>query len=284
MNRVEQADSGRPSEIPQEIESLLKSVEQASRALLMLDYDGTLAPFRKQRNQAFPYPGVASVLQKIVRGGHTRVVIVSGRDTGETLGLLGIDPCPELWGLHGLQRREPDGTQHNVPVEGRVLDALLDAERWLSYQQLQHTAEFKTGSIAVHWRGLNKLEAEEIRSRALLGWRPIAKRSTLELLDFDCGLEIRMPKPNKGDVVRVLLEEMGSGTPAAYLGDDSTDERAFLSIRGSGLGILVHPTGRTTAAEAWLKSSAELQDFLERWLDATERWDAAGESAAAGGC
>jgi trehalose 6-phosphate phosphatase len=265
-----------------QVEEFLKSVAQAPRSLLLLDYDGTLAPFRKARHEAFPYPGVAPVLQEIVRGGHTRVVIISGREIGETVPLLGIQPCPEVWGSHGLQRRKPDGTVESIRIEERVLDALSDAERWLTYQQLRNTAEFKTGSIAMHWRGLSDWGVEELRGRVLLGWKPIADKTGLDLLEFDGGVEIRAPDADKGDVVRTLLNETGRGTPVAYLGDDATDEHAFQAMQGHGLSVLVRPRWRQTAAQLWLRPPEQVLDFLTQWLEASRTQDArGGESAAA---
>ena len=262
------------------VEQFLKSVTQAPRSLLLLDYDGTLAPFRQERDQAFPYPGIAEVLQEIIRSGHTRVVIISGRDTSETIPLLGIEPLPEVWGLHGMQRRKPDGRVEMLRLEEGYLDALSDADRWLGYQQVRHTAEFKTGSIAVHWRGLSEWGVEELRGRVLLGWKPIADHTGLELLDFDGGIEIRPPEADKGDVVRLLLGEVGPGTPAAYLGDDATDEHAFQAIRGHGLSVLVRPRWRHTAAQSWIKPPDELLDFLNKWLDATRGSGALGGETA----
>ena len=259
------------SETQSQVEQFLKGVAQAQRSLLLLDYDGTLAPFRKERDQAFPYPGVAPVLQEIVRGEKTRVVIVSGRDFSETIPLLGIEPFPEVWGLHGLQRRKADGSVETVRLEERYLDGLSDADRWLGYQQLRHTAEFKTGSIAVHWRGLSDWGAEEVRGRVLMGWKPIAEHAGLELLAFDGGVEIRAPEADKGDVVRILLSEMEPGTPAAYLGDDATDEPAFRAIREQGLSILVRPRWRQTAAQLWLKPPDEVLNFLTQWLETCQR-------------
>jgi trehalose 6-phosphate phosphatase len=256
-------------------------VTQAQRSLLLLDYDGTLAPFREKRDQAFPYPGSAPILQEIVRSGHTRVVIISGRDTSETIPLLGVAPVPEVWGLHGLQRRKPDGRIETVRIGERYLDALSDANRWLDCQHLRHAAEIKTGSIAVHWRGLTDSGVEELRGRLLAGWNPIAEHSGMELLEFDGGLEIRAPEADKGDVVRIVLSEMEPDTPAAYLGDDATDEHAFRAISGRGLSVLMRPRWRQTAAELWLKPPGELLDFLTRWLDAVREHDALGGEAAA---
>ncbi len=234
----------------------------------MLDYDGTLAPFRKKRDQAFPYPGVVRALQEIICHGHTRVVIVSGRDANEMLPLLGVDSVPEIWGLHGLQRRRCNGNIETVRIGELDLDALSAAGRWLGDQMLRHTAEFKTGSIAVHWRGSSPGEAEELQRVVLTGWRPIADRSGLELLEFDGGVEIRAPDVDKGDVVRMLLAEMEAGTPAVFLGDDVTDEAAFRAIEGRGLSVLVRPYWRRSAARVWLRPPDEVLMFLTQWLAA----------------
>ena len=108
---------------------------------------------------------------------------------------------------------------HSLDVQ--TLDGLSDADRWLTYQQLRHAAEFKTGGVAVHWRGLSETEVEDLRSRVLLGWRPIAERNGLDLLEFDGGVEIRARYANKGDAVRMVLDEISPDSPVAYLGDDA---------------------------------------------------------------
>lgn len=249
----------------------------------MLDYDGTLAPFRKQRDKAVPYPEVAAKLEEIVRGNHTRVVIVSGREVQEVVSLIGIEPLPEMWGVYGLQQRKADGKIEVAPVEPRHLNALCDALRWLEYQQLSGSAETKTGSVALHWRGLSPTEIEEVRGRVLLGWDAIARDTSLSLVEFDGGLEIRAPGVDKGDVVRMLLAEMGPDVPAAYLGDDVTDESAFVEIGDRGLSILVRPQWRQTAARVWLKPPDGVSDFLAGWLDACRQQTTGGQAEAANG-
>ncbi|MGD0213114.1 MAG: trehalose-phosphatase [Terriglobales bacterium] len=259
----------------------LQTVARASEAVLMLDYDGTLAPFQVQRDQAYPYTGVMTLLQEIVRNGRTRLVVVSGRDANDVLPFLTIHPRPEIWGVHGLQRLKTDGTMEMPRLDERTLDALSDANRWLGYQQVGDVAEFKSGSIAVHWRGLNEIDAEDLRSRVLLGWRPIAEHSGLNVLEFDGGVEIRAHEANKGNAVRTFLSEISPDTPAAYLGDDATDESAFRAMEGRGISVLVRPTWRLTAAQAWLQPPDELLDFLELWRKAGVEDDAFGSGLSA---
>ncbi len=269
------------SDLKSRLEAFLRTVAQATQAVLLLDYDGTLAPFQIQRDQAYPYPGVTLILQEIVRNGRTRVVVVSGRDAKEVFPLLNIHPRPEIWGIHGLQRLKADGSMEMPRLDERTLDGLSDADRWLAYQQLRYVAEFKAGSIAIHWRGLNEIDAEDVRARVLLGWRPIAQHSGLDLLEFDGGVEIRARQADKGDAVRTFLSEISADTPAAYLGDDATDESAFRAMQGRGIGALVRPKWRQTAAQLWLKPPAELLDFFELWLEACTENNVLGDDLSA---
>jgi trehalose 6-phosphate phosphatase len=273
-------------EVQSQFTPFLQTVAHASHAVLLLDYDGTLAPFHTRRDQAYPYPGVALLLQEIVRNGRTRVVVITGRDAEDVVPLLNVHPRPEIWGVHGLQRMNTDGSTEMPQLDERTLNGLSDADRWLGYQQLRHTAEFKAGSIAVHWRGLSENDAENLRARVLLGWRPIAEHSGLNLLEFDGGVEIRAFAADKGDAVRAFLGEISSDTPVAYLGDDNTDESAFGAMlerveQGSGISVLVRPLWRETAAQFWLKPPDELLDFLGLWLKTCAEHQALDGGAAA---
>ena len=252
------------------IDGFLEAVAKASRSALLLDYDGTLAPFSVNRQRAFPYPGLTHLLQQIADTGRTRLVIVTGRDAREIDPFLRLNPPPEVWGSHGLQRLLPDGTCEMPDIPVQVAEVLGDARRWLDYQGLHHLAEVKPGSIAVHWRALEPAEADELRGKILVGWFPIADRACLKLLEFDGGVEMRMPDLDKGDAIRTVLKEMGRNAPVAYLGDDLTDERAFRALGPRGLSILVRTKPRRTAAQVWLKPPDELLDFLSRWLAASE--------------
>ena len=253
---------------PIEVEQFMESVARSPVSALLLDYDGILAPFCLNRQQAIPYAGMTALLQEIIANGRTRVVIITGRNAHEVIPLLAVHPSPEIWGCHGLERLRPDGTCETPRVEEPVLRALADADRWLRHQGLHNRAEFKTGAVAIHWRGLDEAAAAEIRGQVLLGWFPIAQSTPMELLEFDGGIEMRMPGRDKGDAVRTILDEIGPEVPVAYLGDDLTDEQAFLALGTRGLSVLVRPEWRKTAAALWIRPPEGLREFLIRWLQA----------------
>lgn len=238
----------------------------ASQAALLLDYDGTLAPFRVERERAFPYPAVVSLVTAIMSTGRTRVVLVSGRPAREVASILGITPHPEIWGAQGLERLRPDGSYEMPELSAETAAGIAEAGRWLSDRRVQQFAELKPGSLAVHWRGLSSKAAAGLRQKVLKGWQAIAQARKLTLMDFDGGLEIRTPIRNKGDAVQTILEELGDGVPVAYLGDDETDEDAFRALQSRGLTVLVRKAWRKSCAELWLRPPGELEEFLNQWL------------------
>jgi len=248
------------------IEQFLAELRNSRQSVLMLDYDGTLAPFRQQRHLALPYPGLSSLLKDIMRDAHTRVVLVTGRTAYDVIPLLGIYPYPEIWGSHGLERLQPNGRYELAKADTAVQETLAEAGDWIRAQGLQQFTELKPGSVTLHWRGLSAEDAARIRERASLGWQPLAGRPGVALLEFDGGLEIRFAGRNKGYAVRTVLAETDAGVPVAYLGDDQTDEDAFRELRPRGLTVLTRPEWRETRAEVWLRPPEELLDFLSRWL------------------
>ena len=130
--------------------------------------------------------------------------------------------------------------------------------------------EIKPAGVALHWRGLSQESVADLRRRAQALWGPLAAAYGLELTSFDGGLELRVPGRDKGTVVRQLIAESPDHIVAVYLGDDLTDEDAFQAMPANGLGILVRPELRATAARAWIRPPEGLLEFLARWSDTVE--------------
>jgi trehalose 6-phosphate phosphatase len=250
------------------IAAFFREVARARRSALLLDYDGTLAPFELDRNQAVPYPGVTEILHDIMDTGRTRVVIISGRRAQELGPLLRLSPPPEIWGTHGLERLQTDGTYEVANIDHSTLESLDEADRWVDSLKLHNLLEHKPGSLAMHWRGLPQQQANEIRSEVMRGWVPISERACLTLQRFDGGVEIRMADRSKADAVHAVLAEMDVHAPVAYLGDDDTDEDAFHALQDRGLRVLVRPHWRATDADLWLRPPVQLMAFLDDWLAA----------------
>jgi trehalose 6-phosphate phosphatase len=248
------------------VENFLQELAQSPTGALLLDYDGTLAPFRVERDRALPYAGVSALLQEIMNTGRTRVVVITGRRAEDVVPLLGLVPYPEIWGVYGLQRLKPDGSCEMPRLEENVVEALAAAAQWPEELGFSDQLELKPGSVAVHWRGLEDSVATRIRGNVLLGWLPIADRARMTLQEFDGGVEIKVSSANKGDSVHKFLADLNPAVPVAYLGDDQADEDAFGVLKNRGLRVLVRPQWRETAADVWLQPPEELLEFLLQWL------------------
>lgn len=249
---------------------LLGAVLSGQReGVLLLDYDGTLAPFTPDREAAVPYPGLIEILSRLPRTGSGRFVVVSGRPVEAIEGFLGPAAPAEIWGCHGAVRRLPDGRR-----EGLVLppawEAALDRAAAAVTAVVSATAlERKPVSLAVHWRGLPAEAARRLARRVEPVWTALAREAGLALHGFDGGLELRVPGWDKGRAVRRLAREQ-PGAVLVYCGDDRTDEDAFEALGATGLGILVRAEWRSTAARYHLTPPGELLAFLDRFATAFE--------------
>lgn len=261
-----------PKTMPLETTAALKrffsSFTPASRPLLLLDYDGTLAPFNIDRFQASPWPGVRDLLDKIQSHSRTRMVIVTGRPASEITPLLALQQPVEVWGLHGFERLHTDGRRELESIPDSAQQKLGELHAALHRDAFGGLFEPKPNAAVMHWRGISTRRAEVIEQRARALFEPIAQRDGFRLLPFEAGIELRFGR-DKGEAVTALLSECTNCAPIAFLGDDITDEAAFCATKPRGLSVLVRQKPRQTAADLWLKPPGELLKFLQAWLNAS---------------
>jgi trehalose 6-phosphate phosphatase len=260
-------NESRPDEL--RLDEFFEGFAGATAPLLLLDYDGTLAPFRVDRFKARPWAGVRTLLSRIQNQGKTRMVVVTGRPAAEILPLLAVEPPPEVWGLHGSERLHADGRRELEQVSAAARMRLKALCEQLHKDSFGGLFEEKPNAAAVHWRGVPAAKAKAIEKQTRALFEPLPQMDGLKLLEFEAGLELRTGR-DKGEAVKALLEETcdHEPCPAAYLGDDLTDEAAFRAIKGHGLGVLVRRQQRPTAADVWLRPPVELRAFLKRWFQA----------------
>lgn len=233
---------------------------------MMLDYDGTLAPFVVDRLQAFPYPGIVPRLKDILRT-RTRLVIVTGRAVDVIKKLLKIEPLPEIWGCHGAETLTPDG-RYRLNVSPQVQTGLEQVKKWAAQNDLDEYLEIKPGGCAFHWRGLD--DRQRIHIETIISDLPerFENSSLFAIHRFNGGIEIKSAIVTKGHAVEKILDNHQSKDAAAFLGDDATDEDAFRVLGGRGLNVLVITDIKQTAADIRIEPPDELYSFLDRWIDA----------------
>ncbi len=259
------------------LERFLLTFSDGPHPLLLLDYDGTLAPFRVDRTKARPWTGVREAIARIQRDGRTRMVVITGRPAKEIAPLLRgyppvIDPMLEVWGLHGAERLYPDGRRELEEAPPETQRRLNELREYLRHNNLGGQFENKPNAAVMHWRGASPRTAKFIEMRTRELFEPLSRLPGLTLLPFEGGLELRVGR-DKGGAIAALVAEAEPGAPVAFLGDDFTDEAGFQAVnqaQGPHLSVLMRSEPRDTVADIWLRPPAELRGFLKKWYRAME--------------
>lgn len=242
-------------------DDLWHRVQSAPHRLLITDYDGTLAPFRVERQEALPAEGVRDLLERLCAQGGTRLAVVSGRPVAELDRLLGGLPI-RMAGEHGWEARAAGGRLVQYPIPIDSLNALRRAAEAAAAEEWGARVETKRASLVLHTRGLEAPEAARIEAAGARLWASAIRTRALRLYGARGGIELRVPGRHKGTAVRELLAESPPGTLPIYIGDDSTDEDAFAVVREAGFGVLVCDEARPSLARGRLPSIEDVATFL----------------------
>ncbi len=233
---------------------------------VFLDYDGTLTPIVARPELATLAPDTAAALEALAA--KCVVGIISGRDL-EDLRTMVPDLGMWLAGSHGFELFSPNGQREENEAGTRALPTLDAAERSLRDRVAgvpEAWVERKRFAIAVHYRQTPEEHIPDLAERV----REVsADTEGLRMAGGKKIFELRPDVPwDKGRALRWIMEKSGATAAdalATYVGDDETDEDAFVEVRERGLGIVVGVDDRPTAAHHRLDSPDEVRQFLE-WL------------------
>jgi trehalose 6-phosphate synthase/phosphatase len=241
---------------------------QRPTVALFLDYDGTLTPTTLRPEDAQLSDLARQTLDQAARRPNLDTVIISGRALAEVQRLVGI-PGLTYVGNHGFEIEGP-GISYRHDGATRFLGALDAAAEDLDGLGIPGAwVERKGATLSYHIRDTAVAQRREAERRA----RQLLKRRQLRVVVGKCVVEARPPVEwHKGHAaLHVLVQRHGANWPsrvrALYIGDDTTDEDAFRSLRGIGRSICVAPkapAGGTVADYRLPDPDAVLP--LVRWL------------------
>jgi len=196
-------------------------VERPPDTVILLDYDGSLAPIVDHPDNAVALPGAIETLEQLV-GRVGRLGVVSGR-TVEFLAERVPVPGLVLAGLYGMEFMV-DGDRRVdprvVPFEAAVAAAAADADTRLRGMVVERKAGV---SVTLHWRMSPDREDEVLAVAADLG-----RRHGLAQWQTRYAVELRPPVAiDKGTAVDALISGYAF---AAFAGDDIGDIPAFTAL------------------------------------------------------
>jgi trehalose 6-phosphate phosphatase len=212
------------------VEALEPIRSDPTRAAVLLDIDGTLAPIVRHAADAHVPEATRGLLIEIAR--RYRVVgCVSGRRASTARQIVAIGTIAYV-GNHGGELLRPGSTSPEVDSElaawtARVREFAASVDT-PEHQRLRVRSEDKGTIAAFHWRGAPDEQAAE---QAV---QEIARRAQEQGLAVHWGrkvLEVRPPVVlDKGLGISALLHGVELDA-AVYVGDDTTDIDAFRGLR-----------------------------------------------------
>jgi trehalose 6-phosphate phosphatase len=199
------------------------------RAMIALDFDGTLAPIVDDPDAARATPATVAALHRLAGLAGT-VAIITGRPAADAAAYAGVADIPEVvvLGHYGMQRWERGRLSSPVAPPGlAVARADLPAVLTAAGADPGTWIEDKGEAVAVHTRRAAQPQAELDRLRAPL--TELAGRTGLAVEPGRLVLELRPPGADKGAAIRELA---AARSPAAILfcGDDLGDGPAFRAV------------------------------------------------------
>jgi trehalose 6-phosphate synthase/phosphatase len=240
--------------------TIVNSYKIATKRLLLLDYDGVLAPIMPLPEQAAPNEEIYTLLEKLTADPRNTCVIVSGRPhetLDEWLGHLPLAFAAE----HGLWRREPrDDWVFALEVETDWKATVrATMERYVELLPGSFLEE-KHAGVGFHYRTATADDARQTVEELIRELEPSVDTFSLKLLDGKKVVEIIPSGVDKGSAANFWLNMHGWDFILAA-GDDVTDEALFEVLPSSAYSIKVGDGA--TIARATVPSQPEFMRLLK---------------------
>jgi len=248
-----------------------------SPLLIALDIDGTIAPIAPTPDKAAVPDETRETLERLTRLPNVHVAFVTGRAAADGRRLVGV---PKSWtiGNHGLELIDSRGELRVDPAAGEFATLLERAVRLLHEPLRRYEGVFiedKRWTLSIHFRLAPESDVPNVERVVA----EVARELGLHLLEGKKILELRPPLAiNKGTALVELATRLGVFQEGIlrgsilYVGDDRTDEDAFLALpRPPANAITLHvgksslPEGLRTNAEFVVRDTVAVQELL-KWL------------------
>ncbi|WP_411031945.1 bifunctional alpha,alpha-trehalose-phosphate synthase (UDP-forming)/trehalose-phosphatase [Spongiimicrobium sp. 3-5] len=242
----------------------IKSYTNASRRLLFLDYDGTLAGFHNDPQKAGPDEELYVLLDRIAAQKNTDMYLISGRDK-ETFTRWFLPKKYNMIVEHGVwisQKGEDFRMLENVKRDwmdkiSPVLESFVDRTPGSFIEE-------KNYSLAWHYRNTDPDFGQKRASELNTVLTSLIANDDLSVLNGNKVMEIKSSNVNKGRAAMRVYGEANYDFVFA-IGDDWTDEFMFQELPDSAITVKV---GRQkTQAKYFIDGIKNVRELLKRFAD-----------------
>ena len=257
--------------LPLEKKQVLDAFYQAQSRLIMLDYDGTLAPFATLPQSAVPSSHLIGILERLVQDEQSIVALISGRSRVDLeRWFAGI---PNLWiaAEHGALLWSPISRTWDQPHH----DA---SDEWKKrvYPILEHFVDRTPGSfieekefsLVWHYRMADPEFGDWLANDLVANLDHMLAESPVKAMKGQKTVEVKSLWANKGQVYSRLLLSGAAPDFIMAAGDDVTDEDLFARLPESAWTI--HVGRNQSRAKYYLSNPDEMISLLAQMLESPE--------------
>lgn len=238
--------------------------------ILMLDFDGTLAPIVGSPKDAKLSEKMKGLLVKLSKKKGFKLAIISGRKLGDIKEKIKL-PDIIYGGNHGLEG-EILGEKYIFPVPAKVLGDFKKIKDRLNPITNKFKGTFiedKGLTMSFHYRLAGTHHNQEITLLVNQALDPFIKTGLITTIANKKVIDI-IPQVNwdKGDfaslIIKILSQRLKTYPVTVVIGDDITDEDIFRKLE-SQMTITVGKKHHSLA-KYFLKDTTEVFQFLE-WIN-----------------
>jgi trehalose 6-phosphate synthase/phosphatase len=236
---------------------------KSNKRCILLDYDGTLAPYQKLPSMAAPSEELMQLLQQLSKEPSNEIVIISGRDVStleKWLGKLNLNMIAE----HGAcVKFKEEEWKEQVTINTEWKEQVRPLMQLFVDRCAGSFIEEKKSTLAWHYRNTNQelgfMRSRELRNALL----QLTANTSLQVIDGNKVLEVRMVGVDKGVAALSMIAAIEPDF-ILCIGDDATDEDMFKALREKAYTIKI---GRAnTSAKYTIVSQNDVFPFLRRFV------------------
>lgn len=206
-----------------------------ARLAIFTDFDGTLVELAQTPQEIAVAEDLAGRIERAIADLDSAFAVITGRPIDDIDRFLAPLTLP-VAGAHGTERRRADGSLE--PADPQLIEKIDQIEDGLLPLVAAHPElilERKPGTIALHYRQAPQLEP----ACRIAIEEAVAQVEGFTVTEGKMVYEARPAGIDKGAALRAFMnEEPFAGRTPIFIGDDVTDEDAFLAAQElGGIGI-----------------------------------------------
>lgn len=249
---------------------LVPHIDNTEKLVLLLDYDGTLAPIAPHPDMAIIPNETKRVLQRLANCPDIYIALISGRGVANVKSMVGIDNITYA-GNHGLEILHPDGTKFTHPLPAGNEETITKLLEALQKEVCHHGAwvENKGVLLTYHYREAPEELRPELTARA----KQLIEESGFRCFPALCALEAKPAVEwDKGRAAVYILRtafgvDWNERVRIIFAGDDVGDEDAIVALKGIAATFRVSSDTQVVSAADHRLPNTDVVLGLLKWIE-----------------